>query len=488
MLPRDRRPATSTSRFGAGRREGHDASKFYEQFDGDSLPSIDPDDTVHPPFECTLEKALQVGDSRRIADFLPARSVALVVTSPPYFAAKAYEEARGEGHIPASYVDYLQMLTDVFDACWEVLEPGGRIAVNVANLGRRPFRSLSADVTRILERRYLLRGEIVWQKAVGASGSCAWGSFGSPANPVLRDTTERVIVASKGRFDRARNQTQRRREGLPAEVGWLSRDEFMDATLDVWQLAPESARRVKHPAPFPIELPMRLIDLYTYENDLVLDPFLGSGSTAVAAALRKRRYAGLDTDPAYVELARERVRREVVPELFDRGSDPQAKATAAKLASAALAERALIDAGFRIVDRGRRLPKVGLSVPVVVADRTDAAWFVDTVGAFSATSPGLDRMDAVWRVLGRAEVLASTLASSRLPLLVLTSRLPRRGSSVGRALRSAGTSRLFDVVEPFDDAALARLHSYAHSGWTETLVAQPGFWTPAEISASRPPT
>ena len=132
-------------------------------------------------------------------------SVALVVTSPPYFAGKEYEEALGEGHIPASYLDYLDMLTEVFAECVRTLEPGGRIAVNVANLGRKPYRSLSADVIAILQDRLglLLRGEVIWLKARGASGSCAWGSFRSPANPVLRDLTERVVIASKGRFDRA---------------------------------------------------------------------------------------------------------------------------------------------------------------------------------------------------------------------------------------------------------------------------------------------
>ena len=95
-----------------------------------------------------------------------------------------------------------------------VLEPGGRIAVNVANLGRKPYRSLSSDVMRILEDLgLLLRGEIIWQKGKSTSGSCAWGSFRSPANPVLRDITERVIVASKGRFDRARSQEERKCRG-----------------------------------------------------------------------------------------------------------------------------------------------------------------------------------------------------------------------------------------------------------------------------------
>ena len=149
----------------------------------------------------------------------------------------------------------------------------------------------------------LLRGEIVWQKSVGASGSCAWGSFRSPTNPVLRDVTERIIVASKGRFERARKVEQRRDEGLPSE-STISAEDFMALTLDVWQLPSESARRVGHPAPFPVELPEKLIDLYTFADDLVLDPFMGSGSTLVAASRLGRRYVGYDLDAGYVELAR----------------------------------------------------------------------------------------------------------------------------------------------------------------------------------------
>ena len=166
--------------------------------------------------------------------------MALVVTSPPYFAGKAYEEELGEGHIPATYVEYLTMLEDVFAECVDKLEPGGRIAVNVANLGRKPYRSLSADVIGILQDRLglLLRGEVVWRKARGAGGNCAWGSFKQPANPVLRDLTERVVIASKGRFDRAVDKASGAAQlGLPS-VATTTADEFMDATLDVWELAP----------------------------------------------------------------------------------------------------------------------------------------------------------------------------------------------------------------------------------------------------------
>ena len=225
-------------------------------------------------------------DAREMSDAQVAdNSVALVVTSPPYFSGKEYEAEVDAGDEPFAYRRYLELVEEVLSVCYDKLEPGGRIAINVANLGRRPYRSLSADVISLLQDDLgmLLRGEIIWRKAKGASGSCAWGSFRSPANPVLRDLTERVIVASKGRFDRARSRTQRERQGLPS-LSTISSEDFMASTLDLWEIPAESARRVGHPAPFPTELPRRLIELYTYAGDLVLDPFLGSGTTALAAA------------------------------------------------------------------------------------------------------------------------------------------------------------------------------------------------------------
>jgi site-specific DNA-methyltransferase (adenine-specific) len=214
-------------------------------------------------------------------------------------------------------------MRDVFAESARVLEPGGRIAINVANLGRRPYRSLAADITTILQDDLglLLRGEVVWMKGEGASGSCAWGSFQSAANPVLRDLTERVVLASKGRFDRAVPRAKRERRGLPFE-NTISRQEFMDATLDVWRMAPESAKRIGHPAPFPVDLPGRLIRLYTYRGDVVLDPFMGSGTTAVAAVRNDRRYVGFEMDPAYVALAQARIEAAVAAGPVDIPVDP----------------------------------------------------------------------------------------------------------------------------------------------------------------------
>jgi DNA modification methylase len=167
----NQRRKTTTSNFGVSTRESHDASPFYDRF---RSPELSDDDTVLPVV--TVDAPLVCGDARDMSS-IASGSVALVVTSPPYFAGKQYEEELERDCVPASYLEYLGMLTDVYAECVRTLEPGGRIAVNVANLGRKPYRSLSADVVRILQHDLglLLRGELIWQKGAGASGSCAWG-------------------------------------------------------------------------------------------------------------------------------------------------------------------------------------------------------------------------------------------------------------------------------------------------------------------------
>lgn len=298
-----RRLATATSGFGSGKRESHDSTSFYERF---TPPVVSGDETVEAP---VAVDQLFCADARTMTpDQVADRSVALLVTSPPYFTGKEYETDMAAGHVPSSYVEYLEIIHDVLAICLPKLEPGGRMAINVANLGRKPYRSLSADVISILQDDLgmLLRGEIIWQKARGAGGSCAWGSFRSPQNPVLRDVTERVIIASKGRFDRAIKRAVREQRGLPHEAT-IETEEFLEATIDVWEMPSASATRIGHPAPFPVDLPRRLIELYTYRDDLVLDPFVGSGTTAVAAIGSGRYYVGFDTEQSYIELAEQRI-------------------------------------------------------------------------------------------------------------------------------------------------------------------------------------
>lgn len=486
------RRRTATSNFGVGRREAHDSTAFYARFEA---PEIVHDADIPAPYQ--ISDPFICGDARKM-DEIQDGSVALIVTSPPYFAGKKYEEELDRDGIPSSYLEYLDLLRQVFVECKRKLEPGGRIAVNVANLGRKPYRSLSADVIRILQDdlRLLLRGEVIWQKGEGASGSCAWGSFRSAANPVLRDITERVIIASKGRFDRARTVKERESNDLPFRNS-LSSDEFMAATLDVWNIAPESAKRVQHPAPFPSELPERLIRLYTYEDDLVVDPFMGSGSTLVAASKVGRRYAGYDLDPEYVEISRNRVRatetrknrsvatpkrttrRQVEPpppiELND--DDFQARASREGRAAQAIAERVLVDAGFTIVGRNTRLRGLGVTVNFLAADADEVPWYFDVTGAFTTTRGGLLRTDTVWKCLGRAHVLANN--KNGTPVVFLTSHLPKRGSEGDVALRAAGMNAFFDAMEMLSEEGRTRLEVYAKGGHHE--IPMTGFWSSEEV-------
>jgi DNA modification methylase len=481
---------TATSAFGVGRREGHDSSEFYARFEA---PELSADETVASlPDLAQGAQACIHGDSRRMVlpggGTLPDGSVALVVTSPPYFSGKEYELALGEGVVPGSYLEYLEMLRDVFAECKRVLEPGGRIAVNVANLGRKPYRSLSADVIGILQDdlRLLLRGEVVWRKGEGASGSCAWGSFRSAANPVLRDVTERVVIASKGRFDRARSVDERRRHSLPHESA-ITADEFMEATLDVWSMAPERATRVNHPAPFPVELPARLIGLYTFRDDLVVDPFMGSGTTLVAALRAGRRYLGYDTDTGYVSTARQRVTRErrAGLRLFDseaprdegsRDFGPQA-AEQGKSALA-IAGEVLRDAGFEIVRANARIPGLGLTIPYLATDALGVNWYFDVAGAFTTGPGGLQRSEAVWRSVGRASLLAQ---HGHTPVVLLTSNLPRPRSEGDTALRAAGPGVFFDAIEMLADEQRERLRAYAAGGRHGAPL--PGFWARSAFAA-----
>ncbi|MDX1449277.1 MAG: site-specific DNA-methyltransferase [Acidimicrobiia bacterium] len=451
---------TRTSSFGSSRRESHDATAFYDRFDP---PRISKDTDVH--WEKAIDRVV-LGDARSMSE-VPSNSVALVVTSPPYFAGKEYEEDMGKGHVPASYQAYLAGLEEVFAESVRTLEPGGRIAVNVANLGRRPYRSLAGDVARIFERLgLLLRGEVVWVKARGASGSTAWGTFQRPANPVLRDLTERIVIASKGRFDRALSVRQRAEAGYP-HVSDIWRDEFMEATTDVWEIPSESATRVNHPAPFPVELPRRLIELFTYRGDLVLDPYLGSGTTAVAAVQSGRHYVGYEIDPDYHARALERIAQttaDSTPAPRNPSSADHSTSTSEAIAEGRairdLAAAVLRDAGFSEIREGVKLAP-GVEVPFEAEDRTGRRWLFDTHGGFTASSPGLSRTDVLWRAVGRAAVIERFREDRRL--VILTSHLPPERSPLARVLAEmVGEDRpIFDVVRLLDETDRARLASHA---------------------------
>jgi len=473
---RSPRRSTATSNFGSGRREAHDASAFYERF---VTPDVSKDATVARPDEVDV---IYTSDARQM-DKVASNSVALVVTSPPYFAGKQYEESLGVNGVPATYFEYLQLLRDVFAECKRVLEPGGRIAVNVANLGRRPYRSLSADVIQILQDLgLLLRGEVIWWKGRAAGGSCAWGTFQRPANPVLRDLTERIVIASKGRFDRALTPAQRFAHELPS-TATISRDEFIEATTDLWEIGPESATKVGHPAPFPIELPQRLIELYTYQGDVILDPFMGSGSAAVAAVRTERHYIGFDTDPDYVGIAEQRIAAErqrldaqagvtTVPfrvELpaiapADETDDVQARAVREGRQAKEFARALLEGCGFTDIREDVKPRGLGIVLSFVATDRTGAKWAFDVAGAFTSNRVGLRRAETLWKSLGKAAVLHEGVGE--VPLVLLTTDIPGKTTAGHQALSvmRGPTRPVFDVVELLNIDDQARLHGYATHG------------------------
>jgi site-specific DNA-methyltransferase (adenine-specific) len=474
--PRRVRHPTTTARFGSSRRENHDASAFYERF---IPPELSSDTTVVRPAKLDVIYRHDARDMRKVE----TNSVALVVTYPPYFAGKEYEESLGHNGVPSTYFEYLVLLHDVFEECTRVLEPGGRIAVNVANLGRRPYRSLAGDVTEILQDLgLLLRGEVVWWKGRAAGGSCAWGTFQRPSNPVLRDVTERIVIASKGRFDRALKPEERLELDLPS-TATISREEFLEATTDLWEMSPESATRVGHPAPFPVELPKRLIDLYTYEGDVVLDPFIGSGTTAVAALRTQRHYIGFDTDKSYVDRANQRVADEAIrlcqqesvstqpfrvqlPAVSSANEDEDFQSRAVREGRQAnVLARILLDScGFVDVQPNVKLSGLGIELNFVAMDQAGHKWAFDVSGAFTSSRAGLRRTDTLWKALGKAAVLHE--GRGDLPLVLLTTDAPVRGSAGHAALSVLkGPGRpVFDLVELLNVRDQERLRDYALRG------------------------
>ena len=312
-------------------------------------------------------------------------------------------------------------------------------------------------------------------------------------------------MASKGRFDRARSKEERKAQGLPF-LATLSNDEFVETTRDLWEIDAESARRVNHPAPFPVELPLKLIDLYTYVDDLVLDPFMGSGTTLIAAGRAGRRAVGYDIDAAYVDLARDRLAavvsraqpgwtdpeeegRDLPVPKTQRAGHYQVRATREGKKAQDLARSVLEEAGFRIVAEQPSLSRLGIQFDVEAIGPADGTrWYVDVAGAFTTVRPGLQRADVLWKALGRAHILSSARERSEvdrgLRLLILTSNLPKNGSESDRALRSVGWRSVFDAIEIFDRPSQERLRNYATSSTDEPEF---GFWSIDEIERDRSP-
>ena len=283
---------TTMQAFGTSERLGHDSSQFYDRkMYGKGKEQLSRDHEVECP-----DKVVDRIYNRSSADMaeIPDNSIHIMITSPPYNVGKDYDDDLTEQ-------EYHDLLYSVWEEVYRVLTPGGRACVNIANIGRKPYIPLNAMISRqMIDIGFLMRGEIIWNKSASAGTSCAWGSWKSASNPVLRDTHEYILIFSKGQYSRPSKDRK----------STITKEDFLEFTKSIWSFSAESAKRVKHPAPFPVELPRRLIQLYTYREDIVLDPFIGSGSVAVAAIRNRRRYVGYDTSREYVEIAEQRISRE----------------------------------------------------------------------------------------------------------------------------------------------------------------------------------
>jgi len=296
IVKRHRKGGTVTSSFGSPGRFGHDSSKFYNSRLYAGLPRgketvVYFENEINNNF---LDKIFCKSSERM--DELPDNSAHLMVTSPPYNVGKEYDKG-------LTLDEYKTLLRNVFKEVHRVLVPGGRACVNVANLGRKPYIPLDAFAIQImLDIGFLMRGEIIWDKGSSAAASTAWGSWCSASNPTLRDTHEYIMIFSKDTFKRPEPKGRK---------SSISKEEFLEWTKSVWSFPAESATKVGHPAPFPVELPLRLIKLYTFEEEVILDPFIGSGTTAIACLRTNRHFVGYDVEKQYVDIANRRIQNEL---------------------------------------------------------------------------------------------------------------------------------------------------------------------------------
>ncbi len=281
---------TTTSSFGSPGRINHDSSQFYNSrlYEGlstenktEHIENKIPQEVINKHFCHSSEQMLE----------LPDNSIHLLITSPPYNVTKEYDNN-------LSLKEYLVILKNVWKETYRVLVPGGRACINIANLGRKPYIPLhSFIISDMLELGFYMRGEIIWNKASSSSPSTAWGSWLSAANPVLRDIHEYILIFTKDTFSR-------NSEGKESTI---RKEEFLEWTKSVWTFPAVSAKSIGHPAPFPEELPNRLIKLYSFKKDVILDPFLGSGTTSLSAIKNNRNYVGYDLSEKYIKLANRRV-------------------------------------------------------------------------------------------------------------------------------------------------------------------------------------
>lgn len=234
------------------------------------------------------------GDSEEVLSRLPDNCVDLVLTSPPYNFGLSYQAGDDGQHWEA----YFSKLFSILDQCVRVLKYGGRCLVNIQPLFSDNIPTHHLISQHLLMRRMIWKGEILWEKNNYNCKYTAWGSWKSPSAPYLKYTWEFIEVFSKGDLKKA---------GSKERID-ITADEFKAWVVARWSIGPErQMKRYNHPAMFPEELVERALKLFTYQDDLVLDPFNGAGTTTLVARRLQRRFVGIDISPEYCATARERL-------------------------------------------------------------------------------------------------------------------------------------------------------------------------------------
>ena len=415
-----RRRGTKTRSFGAGVRESHDASAYYAR---QLMPlgvnaELDPEPRPEKPFPKEARNRIFLKSSERMDD-LPERCVHLMVTSPPYNVGKEYDA-------DLSMDEYLNLIAKVMRETYRVLVDGGRACVNVANIGRKPYIPLHAYVIQIAAKiGFFMRGEIIWDKGMSGS-STAWGSWRSPSNPTLRDTHEYILVFQKPPF--GRRAAERR-------TPTILREAFLEFTKSTWHIPPASAKRAGHPAPFPVQLPRRLIDLYTFSGEVVLDPFMGTGATALAAHGSLRTFVGYEIEPSYVEVANRRLKETKTVLDYEQIAESHYRVVSKRLSNATL--KRYFDDCFNDA-----ISQSGLYPAWVCMQCPPSSNGAVRYGIKPNTCPvcGTDRVFEVATFQGRAPVVGSTFRAAVQVLMRFQFELELMSTSPSTTTHGLGAS------------------------------------------------
>jgi site-specific DNA-methyltransferase (adenine-specific) len=251
----------------------------------------------HKEFFFKNDEVLIINDSVFHTRQIKPDSVDLVVTSPPYNVDIKYNSHDDQ----TSYEDYKIFSEKWMSCCYTWLKDDGRFCLNIPlDKNKGGQQSVGADLTTIAKKiGFQYHSTIVWNEG-NISRRTAWGSWLSASAPYVIAPVELIVVLYK--------KTWKKTSG--SKESDISKQEFMDWTNGLWTFNGESKKKIGHPAPFPIELPRRCCKLFSYTGDTVLDPFLGSGTTLVAAYLNNRKGIGIDIDPHYCQIALDRIKKE----------------------------------------------------------------------------------------------------------------------------------------------------------------------------------